>query len=525
MGKMKKSAAIVILFVSIISFSNLFADETKGIHQLWPYNNKRFLTGYGVDSYFQYFPNNSLISQGIAAPTSDKNINLENYSQIVRESMIQFSLGTSYPEFFTLKTQPQIVLTPEKEKNYRKSALQITTINMTVWMFNKYIMAEDWADISMESIWRNLQSGFAWDVDTFRTNQLGHPYHGAIHYSVARANGLSFLESTLYSALGSITWELLFESIQPSANDVIMNTLGGITLGEVLYRTADLIIDESSSGLERALRETLAFFVNPAYGFRFFSGDSFKSGYPAQKRFYSLKFPFGARSSTTDGPIFLIAANLEYQDYLRTNLPKIEPYEWFSLHLRLGFQDYGLSDQEIFSTGILTGRKVNNGLAGLFGIFDYMNSQIYNKMSAIGVGPGLVTLSDFDADYYFSSSGVLTVILGGSSPSIDSSNGHFGQKTNDPYYFGPGMMGRVKFEFGKRGLGSIHTGYSQYWVHSIYTSANEYLGILSLNINYDISSKSEISLGYDYYLRHASLQNERFTGTTPSVRALYIFKF
>ena len=87
------------------------------------------------------------------------------------------------------------------------------------------------------------------------------------------------------------------------------------------------------------------------------------------------------------------------------------------------------------------------------------------------------------------------------------------------------MMGRLKIEFGKRGLGSIHTGYSQYWVHSIYTSANEYLGILSLKINYDLSSRSEISLGYEYYLRHASLQNERFSGTTPAVRALYILKF
>lgn len=522
---MKKTAAVLILIMSLMSLPHLFAEDDKDLLYADPLKYQNLLIQNKRFSFFNYIPENNIGYMEIAVPNTDKNIYLENYSQIVRESMIQFSLGTSYSEFFTLKTQPQIVLTPQKEKNYRKAALQVTTLNMTVWIFNKYIMEEGWADISMESIWHNLQSGFVWDVDTFRTNQFGHPYHGALHYSIARANGLSFLESTLYSALGSLTWEILFESIQPSANDVIMNTLGGLTLGEVLYRTADLIIDESSSGLQRALRETLAFFVNPAYGFRFFSGDSFKSGYPAQKRFYSLKFPFGARSSTTGSPLFLIAANLEYKDYLRTNLPKIEPYEWFSLQIRLGFQDYGLSDQEIFSTGILTGRKVNNGLAGLFGVFDYLNSQIYNKMSAIGIGPGLVTLSDFDADYYFSSSGVLTVILGGSSPSIDSSNGHFGQKTNDPYYFGPGMMGRVKFEFGKRGLGSIHTGYSQYWVHSIYTSANEYLGILSLNINYDISSRSEISLGYDYYLRHASLQNERFTGTTPSVRALYIFKF
>lgn len=522
---MKKTLTALILIMSLMSLPHLYALEDKDLLYTDFLKYQNFMIQNKGISFLTYNPENNVGSIGFGVLNTDKKANLENYSQIVRESLIQFSLSTSYAELFSLKAQPQIVLTPQSEKNYGKAALQITALNMTVWIFDKYIMGEDWADISMESIWRNLQSGFTWDSDTFRTNQFGHPYHGALHYSVARANGLSFLESTLYSALGSLTWEIFFESIQPSANDVIMNTLGGLTLGELLYRTADLFIDESSRGLERALRETLAFFVNPAYGFRFFSGESFKSGYPSQKRFYSLKFPFGASSSTTNSPLYLIAANLEYQDYLRTNLPKIEPYEWFSLHLRLGFQDYGLSDQEIFSTGILTGRKMKNGLAGLFGVFDYLNSQFYNKMSAIGVGPGLVTLSDFDEDYYFNSTGVLTLILGGSSPSIDSSNGHFGQKTNDPYYFGPGMMGRVKFEFGKRGLGSIHTGFSQYWIHSIFTSANEFLGILSLNINYDLSSRSEISLGYDYYLRHASLQNERFAGTTPSVRALYILKF
>jgi hypothetical protein len=98
-------------------------------------------------------------------------------------------------------------------------------------------------------------------------------------------------------------------------------------------------------------------------------------------------------------------------------------------------------------------------------------------------------------------------------------------KVNDPYYSGPGMLGKVKLEFGKKDFGSIETGFSQYWVHSIYTDADEFLTILSLNIKYDLSAKSQISLGYDYYLRHASLQERYYTGAKPAFRALYIYKF
>jgi len=193
---MKKTAAVLILIMSLTSLPNLFAEDDKDLLYADPLKYQNLLIQNKKFSFFNYIPENNIGYLEIAAPNTDKNIHLENYSQIVRESMIQFSLGTSYPEFFTLKTQPQIALIPQNEKNYRKAAMQITTLNMTVWIFNKYIMEEDWADISMESIWRNLQSGFAWDVDTFRTNQLGHPYHGALHYSIARANGLSFISGT-----------------------------------------------------------------------------------------------------------------------------------------------------------------------------------------------------------------------------------------------------------------------------------------------------------------------------------------
>ena len=93
------------------------------------------------------------------------------------------------------------------------------------------------------------------------------------------------------------------------------------------------------------------------------------------------------------------------------------------------------------------------------------------------------------------------------------------------YYLGPGMLGKFMIELGRRGLGSIHTGFSQYWVHCAFTHTNEFLSILSLNLRYDLSDNSQISLGYEYNLRHAKNQEQRFTDTKDKVRALYVLKF
>ena len=106
----------------------------------------------------------------------------------------------------------------------------------------------------------------------------------------------------------------------------------------------------------------------------------------------------------------------------------------------MGFNNEGLRDKEIFTTGILTGKKLKNGLAGLFGIFDYIDTYAADKISAVGVGPGLVTMSSSDSGLFFNSSGVLSLIMGGSSPSFDVEYSHFGKRVNDPYYLGPGIL-------------------------------------------------------------------------------------
>lgn len=527
---MKRRAIILVLAAYLASFSHLFAEETK--IPVWEdfIQSKSLLSDNNKFSLVLDYPYSPPNSIRITTSKYNKALTLLNYPPRINEMIVPFSLGVNSPGIFSLKKPAEKDPTQKNKKKYFKAAVEITSLNVIIWLFNRFIIKEKWAYVSLDSIWSNLQSGFAWDIDTFWTNILGHPYQGGINYAIARANNLSVLESTLMAFYGSITWEIFLEARgnkdnPPSRNDLILNTLGGVTIGEILFKAANLFIDESSTGFERVVRETLAFIVNPGNVFRVVSGDAFRLGLPPEKHYFNLNIPFGAYKTSTGQPTLLFALDLEYKDYLKGDISSLHAYDWFSFTANIGFQNYKHRDTEILTTGILAGRKFKGGFAGLFGVFDYIDSQTSDRMSALGFGPGLVTASELDSNYFLNSFGILYVILGGSSPSIDSTGTHFGTKIDDPYYFGPGMLGRLNIEIGKRGLGSIDTGFSQYWVHSIYTSANEFLGILRMNLNCDLSRRSRLSIGYDYYLRRASFEDERFKSTKPAVRAMYVLKF
>ena len=125
--------------------------------------------------------------------------------------------------------------------------------------------------------WNNISYGFEWDDNTFMINQWGHPYQGSTYFSAGRANGLSFWESAPLAALGALTWEYLAERHKPSLNDLIMTTLGGISLGEMFHRTAWLIRDTSDTGKSRMTREIVAAVFDPITGInRFIDRDALK---------------------------------------------------------------------------------------------------------------------------------------------------------------------------------------------------------------------------------------------------------
>ena len=69
-------------------------------------------------------------------------------------------------------------------------------------------------------------------------------------------------------------WELFMECEYPSTNDIIATPVGGMALGEVLYRASDLLLDDRKTGYERVGREVAAFSGSRMRGLpRVLSGD------------------------------------------------------------------------------------------------------------------------------------------------------------------------------------------------------------------------------------------------------------
>ncbi|MBN8226830.1 DUF3943 domain-containing protein [Corallococcus macrosporus] len=186
---------------------------------------------------------------------------------------------------------------PEPPRRHPWLALgEVTAVNTAVWAVNRYIRKRDWAEVSPEVWGRNLTSGFEWDADKFTANQLDHPYHGGIYYNIGRDNGLSYWEAAPLTFLGSLQWEVFGENNPPSANDVINTSIGGLAVGEVLYRLSSMILDNGATGWERGGREVAAGLLNPGRGFsRVVRGEAWRVG-PTPREWTPAHFAGFARA-------------------------------------------------------------------------------------------------------------------------------------------------------------------------------------------------------------------------------------
>ncbi len=455
----------------------------------------------------------------------DNTVIIAKFPISINDIIAQFSLVNKTPHSFSIGLDQGTLVPPESSKNYFKPLWDITRFNLLVWTFDRYVLKGSWTNISFRSISNNIKTGLTWDYDDFGTNHFGHAYHGAMYYSIARSQGMSFLESSIYTFLGSLTWEFFWESEDPGKNDHYFSTFGGIQLGEALFRMANLITYENSTGLGRLLGKALKFFVNPIVGIKKSSAKDFHSESIIGNHYYDFRLPLGAYHSSDKQFIMLIATQFENKDGFHDGQMKIRPYDWFTFEAQIGINDQGFRDPEVSTYGILFGKKFQNGCAGLFGLFDYINSHIAEQMSAVGIGPGFAASSASNSSLIFNTSGILSFIFGSSSATIKYSEPNFEKEGNKPYHFGPGILGRIKFELGKKGLGSIYTGFSQYWVHAALADANEFMSVISFDLNYNMSEKSQISLGYDYYLRNGSLEDQHLTRHKNAVRATYVLNF
>lgn len=154
-----------------------------------------------------------------------------------------------------------------EHKAFWRASAEVVGSNIGLWAFDRYIQKGAFAYISWNTIKENFKHGFEWDNDHLSTNMFAHPYNGSIFYNAGRSNGYNYWQSSLFAIGGSAMWEMFMEKEYPSTNDIIATPIGGAALGEVFYRTSDLIIDDRTVGAERFGRELAGFIVSPMRGF------------------------------------------------------------------------------------------------------------------------------------------------------------------------------------------------------------------------------------------------------------------
>lgn len=320
------------------------------------------------------------------------------------------------------------------KRNWFEAGAITFGLNMGVWAFDRYIQKGHFAYISPKTIKENFKKGFIWDNDYMGTNMFLHPYHGSLYYNAGRANGLTYWESGALALAGSAMWELFMECEYPSTNDVIATPVGGMVLGEVLFRTTDLILDDRKTGTDRFGREFASFLLSPSRGLtRIINGDAWRKRPTSGKQFgvpdVSVEISAGVRFLELKEPIidrgigFSTNINIEYGDRFEAETEK--PYDYFTFKVNLN----GQGSQPLLSQLNIAGRLYSTELInnktdffslGIYQHFDYYDSDTISDVSdrvpyrfctPASFGVGLIHKSkrfkNWELDSYFHFNGIL----------------------------------------------------------------------------------------------------------------------
>jgi len=334
----------------------------------------------------------------------------------------------------TPKLADSIDIAYYSNKKWFQAAATAFGVNMGVWAFDRYIQKGHFAYISMNTIKENFRKGFIWDNDYMGTNMFLHPYHGNLYFNAGRANGLNYWESGAVALGGSAMWELFMECEYPSTNDIIATPIGGMALGEVLFRTSDLILDDRRTGSSRFGHELAAFVIAPTRGLtRLINGDMWRKRPTSGKQFgvpdVSVEVSMGVRALELKDEIFdkgigfATNINVEYGDRYEAETNK--PYDYFSFKANIN----GQGSQPAISQLNITGRLYSAELVdnskdflslGVYQHYDYYDSDTISDVSArvpykfctpASFGLGLIhkskRFSNWDFNSYLHINGIL----------------------------------------------------------------------------------------------------------------------
>lgn len=283
------------------------------------------------------------------------------------------------------------------KKHFWRATAEVVGFNLGLWAFDRYVQKGDWAYISFNTIKENFKHGFKWDNDNLGTNTFLHPYNGNLFFNAARSNGFNFWQSGLFALGGSAMWELFMECEYPSTNDIIATPIGGMAIGEVLYRASDAVLDDRLTGGARFEREAAAFILSPMRGInRLITGEAWKVRPTRGRQFgtpnLALRVSLGYRMLEYNGHLSDMhqgagaQIDLEYGD--RFEVKSTKPYDYFTVKAQLQMLKTQPLLTQLEIKGRLLAREIfdnyrSKGSIGLYQHFDFYDSDTIDNLEKV----------------------------------------------------------------------------------------------------------------------------------------------
>lgn len=324
-------------------------------------------------------------------------------------------------------------------KSYWVPALEIIGFDVLLNQVDRHFIDRSGTyNSNLSSIKRNLRSNWEVDRDSFEINQFGHPYQGSIYHGLARSAGLGFWESAGYTFAGSVFWEVAGETTKPSRNDQVASGLGGVLLGESLFRMANLVL-EHGNGAPRFWREAAAAAISPATGFnRLAFGERYKGIFESRDPAYYGRLHLGMAATTQNdrGSSTQVKRNEALADFsMDYGLPGKPDYSYRRPFDYFNFQAIASSANGIESVttrGLLFGKDYeagNNyrGVWGLYGSYDYLAPQLF-RVSSTALSVGTTAQWSLPGPVELQGTGLLGVGYAavGTVHSTDTTDNHYG---------------------------------------------------------------------------------------------------
>lgn len=363
----------------------------------------------------------------------------------------------------TVPLDSAILFSPVEQKRGKAVTINVG-LNMVMRGFNRFVKEDEFAKINLSSMRNNLTTLPVWDTNRFPTNFIGHPYHGAMYFNSARANGFDFYSSTLVTSVSSLMWEYLMETKPPSHNDLWATSVGGSGLGEALFRFSDFVLDNRARGIERIGRELIAGILAPTRLItRVTTREAWETGKNKGNLLaaipYRLDFYTGGKvTADTNNRFkswrFTLGTELYYGDLFGTIVE--QPYEWFQLAGEISVGNGSLYLTRINNLGLLYNKELfdsNNTWisGGLFQHFNYYdlkqstgnNDEVPFYFSEVAsFGPGIIVqerTNDREAQFGMYMSGIM----------LGASVSDYFKLDDRDYNFGSGVslkaLGTVEF--------------------------------------------------------------------------------